>query len=220
MRRAANYALNALTAIVTLGAIGVTSVRMRRETPIAEMPPPTVVKDWRVYAAGDDRIGPASSRVVVTFFSDFECPFCQVAAIRLHALRQENPGQISIIYRHYPLSIHRHSRPAAVAAICASKQGSFEAYHDQLFSHQDSLGVIGWRQIAKLAHVRDLDAFDRCIVGDQARTVLQADSAAAVRLGVRGTPTMLINNLQVVGNPDPGVLERLVRDGLHLIQQK
>jgi protein-disulfide isomerase len=43
----------------------------------------------------------------------------------------------------------------------------------------------------------DTATFNKCIDNDETATVIQADIAEANRLGIRGTPTFLINGRQL-----------------------
>jgi protein-disulfide isomerase len=214
-KRLTNHALNALTVLVTAGALTVVVVKVRRVDADPSNTKPRIVADWRGYASSGNRLGTASAPVVITVFSDFQCPFCRQADAELSVLRREMPRLVSVVYRNYPLSFHKYARTAAIAAICAGFQGAFEAYHHELFSHQDSLASLDWHDIAAHTGVADLAAFDTCMVTEKPLLVMRADSAAAKKLGVRGTPTMLINSLELIGG-DSAAVDSLVRQQLRL----
>ena len=58
----------------------------------------------------------------------------------------------------------------------------------------------------------DQSGFTECLHDSTAERVLHADSVAATQLGVRGTPTVLINNLEFLGMPDDTLINRIIRD--------
>jgi protein-disulfide isomerase len=82
--------------------------------------------------------------------------------------------------------------------------------HDVLFAHHDSLGIIPWDRMAKVAKVRDIAAFDQCLVSTDAATLVADDRAAALKLGAAGTPTLLINGLRINGAVPQQLLDSLV----------
>jgi protein-disulfide isomerase len=106
--------------------------------------------------------------------------------------------------------IHREARAVAVASVCADRFGKFEIFHDLLFSKQDSIPFIPVARFAALAGIQDTVLFSSCIADDSANRVIERDIAAAKELGVEGTPTILVNQYLVIGNPGADGLDSLV----------
>lgn len=202
---------NAATAVLVCCALVVTGLAIRRELAVSSVPPaaynPEVrqVGDWRRYVEGS-RIGPAHARVTITEFSDFQCPYCGAMARRLRALRSANPGEIALVYRHFPLQYHPFAQQAAHASICAERQGRFEAYHDAVFAQQDSLHGEVWPVLAEAAHIPDMRLFRACMEEKEPAQRIERDLAAGRRLGVHSTPSILVNGTLVTGN-DLGAIE-------------
>lgn len=175
---------------------------------------PTVVKDWEKYAAIGHRMGPANAPVVITEFSDFQCPFCRRMHDMLKTVEDKHPGEIALVYRHYPLAMHQHAMAAAMAAECAGAQGKFAAMHDLLFVQQDSLGKESWQGFATQAGVPDMTAFTSCLTSSEPTAVIARDTAAGNAIQVTGTPTLLINDLKIPGVTDEKQLDQYIQDGL------
>ncbi|HYW05960.1 MAG TPA: DsbA family protein [Longimicrobium sp.] len=213
-----SFIANTVTATLVACALTVTGLAVRREIApppaplLAGVEPPRAVPQWRSFVKGD-RIGPADPRVTIVEFSDFQCPYCRTMAARLKAIRDRHPNDVAVVYRHFPLSYHPHAKAAARASWCAGRQGRFEAYHDALFAHQDSLGTIAWTLLASRAGVSDSVGFARCLSNADPVAEIELDIADARRLGVSGTPTLLIND-QLLKSVPPGVLEALVESEL------
>ncbi len=72
---------------------------------------------------------------------------------------------------------------------------------DALYAFGDSLGKAPWLWFAELAGIKDTEAFGRCVLEDGPLPVLNEDTAAAKRLRVAGTPTLLIHSLRYNGLP-------------------
>jgi protein-disulfide isomerase len=206
------------TAVLVLCAVIITGLLVRRElAPAVASPPravPVKVADWREYAAGGTRMGPAAAPVTIVVFSDFQCPACKVLADRLSTVRAERANDFAVVHRHHPLASHPHARPAAQASECAARQGRFEAMHDALFKAQASIGERPWNDFAKEAGVRDIGGFSQCMRDGATDSVLARDAALASRLGVEATPTLLINDTRLVGALPIEALNRHITEAM------
>jgi protein-disulfide isomerase len=206
---------NAGTAVLICCALVITGLAVRRElmaarpAALAYTDQVRPVRDWRSYAAGS-RIGPAGAPVTIVEFSDFQCPYCRAMADRLRALRREHPGEVALVYRHFPLPYHPYARSAARASICADRQGRFEAFHDALFT-QDSLNDAIWGRLAETAGIPDRARFDECLVSDESLAQVERDIAAGTRLGITGTPAILVNDALITGGALGSLEEHVAR---------
>jgi protein-disulfide isomerase len=208
---------NALSAVLVVCAVTITGLLVRRElfAPAAGAPAEVKVRDWRRYAATGSLLGPGAAELRVVEFSDFQCPFCANASGSLRALRARYPGRVTVVYRHFPLeSIHPHAFAAAVAAECAGRQGRFEAFHDALFAHQDSIPAEGWDGFAARAGIPDGNAFAACVRDARVAAVVRRDMEAGKGLGVRGTPSFVFDGKLVQGADALPQLERWVAASL------
>lgn len=150
----------------------------------------------------------------IVVFSDFQCPFCGTLMSSLREITNAHPAEVSVVYRHYPLPRHPHAVAAARASDCASEQGVFTAFHDALFAGQDSIGVASWARFAAIARVPDLPRFEACAAATGPLRSLDRDTAAARRLRVSATPTLLINDVRLQGAVPVDTLEAYVRRAL------
>lgn len=209
-------ASNALVLVAVACALVTTGLRVWQEVRGPDVDvvvaPPRVVENAERYAVGGARLGRADARLTIVEFSDFECPFCAKAALGpLHELRTEFPQDLAIVYRHAPLPQHRFAIPAARASACADEQGRFEALHDLLFLKQDSIGLKSWSSFAVDAGVPDLASFDRCQQRPGSWQGLARDSTAVEELGIRGTPSFVVDGLLYVGAPPVEKIRALLR---------
>ena len=79
--------------------------------------------------------GPADAPVTVTLFDDFQCPYCARLLPTIEKVMQAYPTQVRVVFKHFPLSMHKFARQAAIASIAARNQGKFWPLHDQLFAN-------------------------------------------------------------------------------------
>lgn len=209
--------LDAALVVLTLCAVVTTALVVRREffpAAQAQAPRPEKVPEWRSFAREGHRMGPVEAPVTIVVFSDFQCPFCAVLMSRLDEVRRAHPGDLAIVYRHFPLASHPHALSAARASDCAAEQDRFAAFHDALFAAQDSIGVVPWTRFATVAGVPDQARFQSCVKGTGALATVERDAAAARRLRVTGTPTLLINDVRLQGSVRLDTLEAYVRRAL------
>lgn len=182
------------------------------ETPISARAGEVRIEDWDQLIAEGARTGPAEARVTMLVFGDFECPACrQFEKSGLRGIREDLGGEVAIVYRHWPLPYHRSARPAALASICAGKQGHFWPMHDQLFAWQDSLASAPMWRFARRAGVSDSAAFDACMQGGAGAELLARDDSAARRVGISATPSIIINGKWLQYVPDSAELAGYIR---------
>lgn len=157
--------------------------------------------------------GPEDAPVTIIEFSDFQCPYCLRVTPTIKDLLAKYPEQVRFFYRHLPLDNHSRARSAAVASVCAGRQGEFWDYHDVLFENQGALEDEDLRGYAE--HIRlDLDLFDACLVSPEAAAWVDEDRAAADALGISGTPAFYVNGVPIKGAQPLSKFVRLVEDEL------
>ncbi len=186
------------TPTLAVCAIAMTLMVARREffPPETGRAAPKDINDWREYAAGNKYFGDRNAPVKIVEFSDYQCPFCAASAKTAKTVFARFPGKVFYVLRSTPNSVaHRHARDAALAAECAAIQGRFEQFHEFLFAHQDSIGLLDWREIATRTGVPKTEKFIACMKSPETAVWLTRDSLAADRLKVSGTPTLLVNNV-------------------------
>ncbi len=183
-------------------------------------PPPTSqqpvpIENWEQYLTAGHRIGPADAKVVIIEFADFECPACRMFTLQgMKPLLERYPDDVALVFRHWPLKIHKFAYQSARVAECAAEQGQFEAIHDLLFEKQDSIGLKSWRSYAEDSGVPDLARFDACAARTGPVAAIDADSAIPPQLEATGTPVVILDGIRYPGAPMPSRLATLVDSAL------
>lgn len=85
---------------------------------------------------GSPSKGPDDAAITIIEFADFECPGCGKAHPVIKKLLAKYPSHIRLVFKNYPLSIHKHAEKAARAALAAGRQGKFWEMHEKLFEMQ------------------------------------------------------------------------------------
>ncbi|NEP16360.1 MAG: thioredoxin domain-containing protein [Leptolyngbya sp. SIO4C1] len=140
--------------------------------------------------------GSSEADVVLFKFSDFQCPYCAVAAGEMKTF-MDGREDVLYVYKHFPLnSIHPEATPAAKAAWAAQQQDQFWIYHNGLFANQDRLGEALYVELAEQIGL-DMEKFNRDRSSDTAAAAVQTDLELAEALQLGGTPTFLMNDLLI-----------------------
>lgn len=83
--------------------------------------------------------GSATAKHTIVEYSDFQCPSCAAYYPLLKRLVAENPNDVRLVYRFFPLrTLHQNAQKSAEAAQAAGLQGKFWELHDALFNTQTS----------------------------------------------------------------------------------
>jgi protein-disulfide isomerase len=176
--------------------------------------------DWRSFAdSGRLETGPKNAPVTVVVFSDYTCRFCRQLDELLLASMERFNGSLRVQFRHFPRSNVPGARLAALAAECAVRAGRGWALHRSLFDAQDSIALLSPRELARRAGVGIPTDIEQCLSDESTAATVDADVSAAIELGVRVTPTMLVNERLVAGAPTAADFEQtLLRAGATVAQ--
>jgi protein-disulfide isomerase len=165
--------------------------------PVVRPAPPSAV-DQVIDLAGSPFQGPAAAKVTLIEFSDYQCPFCARYFRETYPEIREQyvkSGKVKSVFVDLPLeSIHRLAFKAAEAAACAGEQSKYWEMHDRLFANQTALEP--WNGHAQALDL-NVTAFEQCLTEAKFAARIRKDLGEAQRLGVTGTPTVLL------GRTDP-----------------
>ena len=157
--------------------------------------------------------GPESAPVTIVEFSDFQCPYCSRVVPTIEEALKVYGNQVRLVFRQFPLSMHKDAQKAAEASLCANEQGKFWGLHDAMFANQQALGV---EQLKGKAAELGVDAkkFDTCLDGGKFAQQVATDLAEGSQAGVSGTPAMFVNGRFVSGAVPFDQLASIIDDEL------
>jgi protein-disulfide isomerase len=153
--------------------------------------------------------GNPNAPIVLFKFSDFQCPYCAVAAGNMNEFVGQHEDEILYVYKHFPLTqIHPEAMPSAKAAWAAGQQGQFWLYHDGLFVNQNRLGEDLYVELAEAMQL-DMEQFNRDRASAEADAAIGQDLALAEQLQLQGTPSFIMNDLLIPGGAPPELFEKI-----------
>jgi protein-disulfide isomerase len=153
-----------------------------------------------VDATGQYYRGASNATVTIYEYSDYECPNCKLAEPEINSFvaNYQDRG-VRVVFKNFPLeSIHPDARGAAVAAVCAGRQGQFWEYHDLLFASQPNLDDQSLMKYAKQLNL-DTVAFAACLQDPAAQASVDADEAEGFGLGLDATPSFMAGDIKLTG---------------------
>jgi protein-disulfide isomerase len=173
--------------------------------------PPRIAVDPR----GPSR-GPENAPVTIVEFSDYQCPFCAKLSMTLKEIVDVYRGQVRLVFRDYPLPIHRDAAKAAEAATCAGDQGRYWEMHDKLFEGQRYLDMGDLRRYAAMIGL-DAASFNECLESNRHAGKWENDRRAGSDYGVVSTPTLFVNGRYVGGTVPFEAIAQLVDEELETL---
>jgi protein-disulfide isomerase len=157
-----------------------------------------LIEDTRHFRGNPD------APITMIEFSDFRCPFCARYATETEPRilsTYVDTGLVRLGYKHAAYQ-GEQSMWAAEASECAAEQDQFWPYYDHLIG----LLAEGERDFTReklkgYAEEIGLDtaAFNACMDSERYAELVLNETRNAQALGIRGTPTFLINGLPLVG---------------------
>jgi hypothetical protein len=207
----------ATSAILGLSAAAFAVVIVHREffaKPMTRLaaPPSAYVDNWRDAIPVGHAMGDPLSPIKLIEFGDLECPFCRSFNTTVHTVLKAFPGKVEYVFVQFPLPMHRFANPAARALECVAPSAFFQNALDVFYAKQDSLGLRSWATYAEEAGVRDTVAFARCTTMTAAAPMIVSGVAMGKKLGVAGTPTVVLNGWRYGEPPSDTELVRAIGD--------
>jgi predicted DsbA family dithiol-disulfide isomerase len=156
--------------------------------------------------------GQSHAAVTIVEFADFQCPYCRQAETSLRDVLAKHPNDVKLVFRNLPLEeIHPNARIAAKAGVCADRQGKFWEMHDAMYGDPSALNTDALKNTAKRLGL-NADRFSTCLDDPSTNSSLEADTKAALELGLDGTPSLFINGRPLEGDVPEEKLERMIAE--------
>lgn len=145
--------------------------------------------------------GTTSGPISLEEFGDYECLPCSAAFGILKTVEKDYGDRLSLTFRQYPLTMHKHAMEAARAAEAAGLQGRFWQMHEALFQNRGVWTAAANVQplfagYAKAAGV-NLERFQRDLAGAAVDKRIAEDQARAASVGVDRTPVVFVNGRSI-----------------------
>jgi protein-disulfide isomerase len=140
----------------------------------------------------------------------------------LSQIRKEyvDTGKVRFAYKHFAI-LGPESNRSAEASECAAEQGKFWAFHDLVFSDQNTnRSSLSDDKLISLAGDLGLDTatFGECLSSGRYRDQIVRESQTVQALGVRGTPGFLVNGLFISGAQPFEIFQQVIEEQLAALE--
>lgn len=172
-------------------------------------------------------LGSADAPVVAMEFGDFECPGCgQFANVTEPDVRARlvNTGIVAFYFYDFPLSQHKNTWTAHMAAACADEQGKFWGMHDRLYGGQlEWSGEVTGNPVKVMSRYAadlgmDVNAWRTCVETQKGAARVKGNQEEGVRRNVSQTPTFIIGSKQIAGSLSYDMFKSLVDSALGMVR--
>jgi protein-disulfide isomerase len=158
--------------------------------------------------------GNPAAPVTIVEYTDFQCPYCRREEEVLRQVMSRYGGQVRLVLKQTPLSIHPQAMPAAQMFEAIAMQSPEKAwrFHDLLFASQDALEAQGATFLVQAARQvgADVPRALRDAQGGEVARIIAADQREAKAFGFSGTPGILINGVSFDGAYPEADLEQVI----------
>ena len=161
-------------------------------------------------SSGGILLGDPNAPVTIVKFTDYQCPSC--ASFTLGPGKQifqeyVDTGKANFIYRNYPF-IGDESFQAAEAALCASDQDRLKDYDEIIYVNWNgqNKGTYSEKNLITMAELLQLNvnSFSECMSSDKHIKNIQKDIDDGKKLGIKSTPSVLIDGELILGTKSYG----------------
>lgn len=154
-------------------------------------------------------LGNPQGDVTIVEFFDYQCPYCKVMHPDLTGVVAED-GNIRLVMKDWPI-FGAASVRASQLALGAADVGAYEAANEALMATQGRLSEDGIKDALKAAGL-DFDALGTAYRADRDKWdgLMTRNSAQAAKLGLQGTPALIIGATIYPGSMDRKALKDAV----------
>ena len=110
----------------------------------------------------------------------------------LEQVLEQNPVDVKIAFKNFPLRTHKFAVKAATAALAAESYGKFWEYHDLLFRNYNRINDKLIDELA-LGLGFNKEEFEKKMADPLLLQKIRQDASDGSKAGVRGTPTIFVN---------------------------
>jgi protein-disulfide isomerase len=153
--------------------------------------------------SGQPAIGAADAPVTMVVFEDFRCPGCQNFELNvMPGLRRDyvDGGRVRVVYMNLPVLGPASDHVARVGeCVFAHTNDAYWEMKTPLYRAQAELADARRALELALTYAPGVDAaqVDACLADPASLEAVRADSATATALGLRSTPSVVVNGVAV-----------------------
>lgn len=169
---------------------------------------------------GSPLMGNPDAKITIVEWGDYQCTFCyKFSQSSQNTIIEEyvNSGKVNFVFRDFPLN-GPDSVLAAEASYCASDQGKYWEYHDEIYKNWagEKTGWVNRESLEQFAKTTNLDVnqFNKCLDDKKYHQKVLDNEKFGTSMGIRATPSFLIFNnekiMKIEGNQPLSVFRQVL----------
>ncbi|MFH2007459.1 MAG: thioredoxin domain-containing protein [bacterium] len=167
---------------------------------------------YKVPTEGRPFKGAKDAKVVIAEWSDYQCPWCSKVNPLLAGVLKKFPKDVKVVWFDFPLRFHKQAMPAAQTCYEVFKQKGNAAFwkcHDSVFANARQITDENLAKWAKEAGA-DPKKVAEAIKSKKHEQAVQASMRTGQMIGVRGTPSIVVNGRKYQGQRDPESFAKMI----------
>lgn len=171
--------------------------------------------------ASDPMLGDENAPITFVEFADYQCPSCKKSAEETLVELQQyiDRGEVRYVLKDFPLvNVHANALSVAVAVRAAGEQGKYWEMHDLVFAEQSAWSELSeddlTASLVSYAEQLELDVnkFKEDLDSEQLMAQVTDARRLGDEIGVRFTPTMIVNGKMYESLITPSALEQVIEE--------
>jgi len=165
--------------------------------------------------------GDRAAPLIVSVFSDFQCPFCAEAETMLkNEITLNYPKNVALAYFNFPLQNHSWAGKAAEVMACVHDQepSVFWQVAEWIYGNQSVINEANAAAIisAKFSGLSRTGSaqFSKCLAKQEGVPALEHDNMLAKDLSVTSTPTIFVGGRRLDGAVSAATIRRSIDEQL------
>lgn len=140
----------------------------------------------------DPILGNPDAELTIIEFGCYVCPYTRKAESTIKEVLEEYDGKVNVQFKSVLMEHHEYSTETSILGECAIQKGVYEEYHENIFREE-----VTNSSLESIKQELGLNCTDTGFM-----TEVEADTKAAEKAKIQGTPTFFINDQVIVG-PKP-----------------
>lgn len=169
----------------------------------------------------DPMLGDENAPVTFVEFADYQCPSCKKSAEEtfVELRKYIDQGKVRYVLKDFPLvNVHANALPVAIAVRAAGEQGKYWEMHDLVFAQQNEWSELNEEDLTAMlvSYAEqlqlDVDKFKEDLNSERLMKYVTDARRLGDELGVRYTPTLIVNGKMYESLIAPDALEEVIEE--------
>ncbi len=163
--------------------------------------------------------GAKNAKVTIVEFFDYHCGYCKKVAPTMKRVLEEH-DDVRIVFKEFPiLSPDSHNAARAALAVYSLKPEKYFDFHQMLMEHRAEYSDATLQDFASKLGI-DAEDLQKAMKSDAIEDELKQATDLAQKLGIQGTPAIIVGDELIPGAVEYDALEFRIKAAKNLANKK